>query len=52
MEMPLHLHWTPDWKEVYRAEGDPGLNIPAHQTHRVSALRDITQSLSVSEKEQ
>ena len=26
-----HLRWTPDWTEVYRAEGAPGLDIPAHE---------------------
>jgi len=26
-----HLRWTPDWMEVYQAEGAPGLDIPAHE---------------------
>jgi hypothetical protein len=30
--MLRHLHWTPDWMEVYQVEGDPGLDIPVHET--------------------
>jgi len=40
MEMPPHLQWTPDWMEVYRAEGAPGLDIPAHGIAK-SALQDF-----------